>query len=59
MRERVIQDGGALWTSFKLPNLVGEDVLILVERLFELGYSLKSVAEILNQPHKKGNTLTL
>lgn len=52
-------DGGAFVTSFKLPELVGEDVLILVERLCELGYSLETIITILNKPHEKESDLIL
>ena len=51
--------GGAFVTSFKLPDLCGEDVLILVERLCELGYSLDSVIEILDKPAEKKIELIL
>ena len=36
-------------TSFKPPHLLGEDILILVERLGELGYSPKPIIELLNK----------
>ena len=51
--------GGAFVTSFKLPDLCGEDVLILVERLCELGYSLDSIIEILNRPPEMKSELIL
>ena len=51
--------GGAFVTSFKLPDLCGEDVLILVERLCDLGYSLNSVIEILNTSCEKTSELIL
>ena len=51
--------GGAFVTSFKLPDLCGEDVLILVERLCELGCSLDSIIEILNRPPEKRSEIIL
>ena len=43
-------NGGAFFTNFKLLDLYGEDICVLVERLCGLDYSLKTVIEILNQP---------
>lgn len=47
--------GGARETNFKLPELLSEDVLILIERLCELGYSLDWVIAILNKPHEESD----
>lgn len=51
--------GGAFLSSFKLPNICGEDVLTLIDRLCELGYSLDSVIEILNKPREKSDHMIL
>jgi len=54
-----VTNGGAFMPSFKLPDLCGEEVLILVETLCELGYSLDSIIEILNKPSEKRSELIL
>lgn len=52
-------NGGAFLSSFKLPALVCEDVLVLAERLCELGYSLETVIKILNRPPEKKSKVIL
>jgi len=56
---RCAKDGGASSINFKLPELLGEDVLILVERLCELGNSLESIIAILNISSEKECELIL
>ena len=51
--------GGPFLSSFKLPQLCSDNVLILVERLCELGYSLETVIAILSRPSEKSEDVIL
>ena len=59
MEKKNVINGGAFFTNFKLLDQCGEDVCVLVERLFGLRYSLKTVIEILNKPHEKKSDVVL
>ena len=48
-----VVNGGAFFTNFKLLDQCGEDICVLVERLCGLGYSLRTVHEILSRPSEK------